>query len=48
MEDYACVLIKQMIEQYKGKLDSADYTERIIYSIVIADLKGLITDLLHH
>ena len=48
MEDYACRLIKEMMEKYKEKLDSADISERVIYSIVIADLKGLIVDLIHH
>ena len=47
-EDYACRLIKELIVHYKKEMDSVDSTERIIYSIVIEDLRGLISDLVHH
>jgi hypothetical protein len=48
MEDYCIRLIKEMIAVYKTKLDNADIEERLIYSIVIDDLKGLLVDLIHH
>jgi hypothetical protein len=47
-EDYACKLVKEMIMTYKEKMDNADSVERSIYAIFINDLKGLLTDLIHH
>ena len=48
MEDYVCKLIKEMIAKYKEKLDNADIEERLIIATVILDLKGLLTDIIHH
>jgi hypothetical protein len=47
-EDYCIRLVKELIAHYKMELDNADSTEKVIYSIVIEDLKGILVDLIHH
>ena len=47
-EDYCIKLVKELIAHYRRELDSVDSSERVIYSIMIRDLLGLLTDLVHH
>ena len=47
-EGYCIKLVKELIEYYRRELDNVDKIERVVYSIVIKDLTGLLTDLAHH
>jgi len=47
-DDYAIKLLKQLLAEYKRKLENGDREERPIYSIVVEDIKGILVDLAHH
>lgn len=47
-EDYLVTRVKDLLKYYQKQLTSADKTERVIYSIIISDLKGLLVDLAHY
>jgi hypothetical protein len=47
-KDYVVTRVEDLITYYEREKSNADRIERLIYSTVIADLKDLLTDLIHH